>query len=313
MKVASTFHLHCILLTLASTLSAVAAPRTSAHYEMDAETLDSGGARAASVRYGNIGSFGGGAGIQSNVTQSAVVKNGYLGQITDSTGLQIYPGQTLNLGGPTVNEGASIQLSALEMMDDGTRNKLPVNAVSWTIDYGPITSIGTGGLVNAGLVYEDSLATIACAYFDQSTTLDMTVKNINLDNFGSYSGDGLDDAWQVQYFGLNSPNATPSADPDGDGQPNAVEFAAGVVPNDPTSLFQTWVESVPEQPQLKRIVFSPRLSNRTYSLEYETDLTLDAWTPLTGTTQIDNGLEREVTDPDGAGAAKFYRVRITKP
>ena len=57
------------------------------------------------------------------------------------------------------------------------------------------------------------------------------------DNFGSYAGDGLGDDWQVQYFGQNNPNAGPLRDPNGDGQTNAFEDTAGLVPNDPNSRF----------------------------------------------------------------------------
>jgi len=54
---------------------------------------------------------------------------------------------------------------------------------------------------------------------------------------GSYdgNGDGLPDAWQVQYFGcVTCPQAAPGADPDGDGFTNLQEFEAGTDPTLPS-------------------------------------------------------------------------------
>jgi hypothetical protein len=49
-------------------------------------------------------------------------------------------------------------------------------------------------------------------------------------------GDGLADAWELQYFG--SLNANPLADPDGDGMNNLREFLAGTNPTDAQSRFE---------------------------------------------------------------------------
>ena len=144
-------------------------------------------------------------------------------------------------------------------------------------------------------------------------TLDLAVLNIGTDDFAAYAGDALDDAWQVQYFGLDNPVAAPAMDPDGDGQSNAFEYAAGVAPNDPASAFQLRIEAVPGETEQRKVVFSPRFGDRSYALEFATDLTLGPWTPLTGAAQADSGLERAVTDLDSAGSVKFYRVLISKP
>jgi titin len=53
------------------------------------------------------------------------------------------------------------------------------------------------------------------------------------------NGDGLPDLWQVQYFGsFTSPNAAPTADPDGDGQNNLAEFLSGTDPTNSASAFR---------------------------------------------------------------------------
>jgi len=48
---------------------------------------------------------------------------------------------------------------------------------------------------------------------------------------GDYNGDGIPDAWQVQYFGsITSANAAPNAAPAGDGIPNWLKYALGLNP-----------------------------------------------------------------------------------
>ena len=136
---------------------------------------------------------------------------------------------------------------------------------------------------------------------------------MNPDDFGGYAGDGLDDAWQNQYFGLNNPLAAPALDPDGDGQTNAFEFTAGLVPNDPASRFTLSIAPVVGQPTQKKLSFSPRFTDRTYTVKFRLDLSAGSWTPLAGSTQSDSGVERTVTDLNAADARRFYQIEVRKP
>ena len=81
---------------------------------------------------------------------------------------------------------------------------------------------------------------------------------------GPYAADGIDDAWQVQYFGVNNPQAAdPNADPDGDGRKNLQEWIEGTVPTDATSRFAVRIQPVPGgQPGQMQVIFSPRLPDR---------------------------------------------------
>ena len=174
-------------------------------------------------------------------------------------------------------------------------------------------SINASGLATGGVVFQNTSATAQGVYLGDTGTLGLTVVNVNLDNFGTYAGDGLDDAWQNQYFGLNNPLAAPALDPDGDGQANLFEFTAGLTPTDPQSRFSLRLDPVPGQPTQKRAVFSPLVAGRTYTVEFRASLTSGSWQPLTGTTQSDTGNERTVTDPAATGTQKFYRVNVSKP
>ena len=129
----------------------------------------------------------------------------------------------------------------------------------------------------------------------------------------SYAGDGIDDAWQNQYFGLNNPNAAPNVDFDGTGQTNLFKYIAGLNRLDPNSRFTLSIAPVPGQPTQKILLFTPLATGRTYTVKFKTDVTAATWTTLPGVTFTDNGLERTVTDPTATEARKFYQVEISKP
>ena len=121
--------------------------------------------------------------------------------------------------------------------------------------------------------------------------------------------------WQQQFFdsiALNEPSISgPTADPDGDGQTNDFEFVAGVIPTDWNSRFIQNVGQTPEFPTQMQLQFSPRLTDRIYTVE--TSTTLGGWLPLTGFNTSDVGNVRTIIDPNATDDAKFYRVKIVKP
>ena len=132
------------------------------------------------------------------------------------------------------------------------------------------------------------------------------------DNFGSYAGDGLGDGWQVQYFGLNNPQAGPNVDASGTGQTNMFKYVAGLVPTDPASRFSVWVEPVPGQTAQVRVIFFPRLDGRTYTVKASPSLAAGSWAPLGSSSTTDNGNERTVTDLNASGTKRFYTVEVQK-
>lgn len=286
---------------------APAAPRSSASYGVPTESADAGGRRATSTSYTSDGSLGGVAGISTVAAPAETAKHGYLGQLYEVTALQ------LTASPLTINETATRQLSAAQLLDDATTINLLATSVNWSVLSGPLSSISTGGLATAATVYQDTAATAQGGYAGNIGTLGLTVLDTIADNFGTYAGDGLGDDWQVQYFGLNNPAAAPTADADHDGQNNLFEFTAGLVPTDAASKFSHHIETVPGQPLQKRIIFSPRLVSRTYSILTSTTLATGSWSVLTGTTTSDNGAERTVTDTNASGPGKFYQVQIVKP
>ncbi|MEY2486226.1 MAG: hypothetical protein QOH39_1874 [Verrucomicrobiota bacterium] len=293
-----------LLLFLAGTVSLHADLRTSANYSIATETTDIAGNHATSANYSSDGSAGRITGLQTASGETS--KNGYIGQLYEITGL------LLSAQSNPVNEGATDQLSAAQSLDDATFLNVAPTSVSWSVLNGPLSGIDANGLATAATVYQDTLAT-AQGVFGFTATLPLTVKNVNTDDFGAYAGDGIDDAWQVQYFGQPpNPLAGPNVDADGTGQTNLFKYVAGLNPLD-GSRFVLTIAQVSGQPNQKNLIFSPRFVDRMYTVKAKLSLTSGSFSALTNSTFSDNGQERTVTDFDGSGAAKFYEVEITKP
>ena len=288
-------------------LTADGATRTSANYSLTTETMDSGGNRTSSANYSNDGSLGEIGGISTAAAPAETVKHSYIGQLYDVIGVALSANPT------TVNEGTTRQLQAAALLDDATVLPLAPALVSWSVSSGPINSIDAGGLATAGIVYQNTPALVRGDYLGQFGTLALNVLNVGLDDFGSYAGDGIDDAWQVQYFGLDNPAAGPARDPDGDGQNNVFEYTAGTDPTSALSRFNLAIARVPGEPDQENIIFSPRFPSRTYTVQFRDSLSGGLFAPLGGTTTNDVGPERTVTDLNATGLAKFYRVCISFP
>lgn len=288
--------------------AAHADPRGSTNYSVPADTNDSGGQRATSASYTHDGSLGGITGISTVVSPTETAKHGYIGQLTDVVGLQLAATPA------TIDESATRQLSAQQLLDDDTLNALAATAVAWSVASGPLTGIDSNGLATAGTVYQTTSATAQGVHDGFTGTLALSVLNTIPDNFGSYAGDGLDDDWQFLYFGLDNPQAAPLVDPDGDGQNNQFEFTAGLVPTNPLSRFLLNIEPVAGEPQQKNLVFEPVVAGRIYTVVRSIDLSPASWSPLPGSPPTSNsGDQRTVTDTAATETEKFYRVEITKP
>jgi len=296
-----------IALLLLTAAAVHAGPRSSASYNVLTDTYDAGGKRATSTSYSNDGSVGGVVGISIVSSPAQTAKAGYIGQLYEVTALQ------LGASPATINETGTRQLSAAQVLDDGSTLAVSAASVTWSVMAGPLSGINASGLATAATVFEDSAATAQGAFEGRTGQLALTVLDTIPDNFGSYAADGLDDAWQNQYFSANPADAAPLLDPDGDGQNNFFEFTAGLIPTDPASRFLLRVAPVPGQPTQRNLVFSPRFGDRSYVVKFSTDLSPGPWDPATVSVPSDNGTERTVTDTAASETRKFYRVEITKP
>ncbi len=298
-----------LLLLLFCLTNAQGGNRSSGSYSIPSEINDLAGGRATSANYTNIASVGPFGGITSVSSPAETNKSGYVGQLYDIIALSVTAPPSSNL-----NETGNRQLVAAPLADDNTTlAALNPSTVSWSIVNGPIASISSSGLATAGNVYQDTTATVAGAANSLSGQLSLTILNVNNDDFGSYANDGIDDAWQVQYFGQPpNPLAGPNADADGTGQTNLFKFIAGLNPLN-GSRFLLNIQPVPGQASQKNLIFSPLVAGRTYTAQSAPSLVTPSWSVLPQSTQNDNGTVRTVTDLSASPAPKFYRVQISKP
>jgi PKD repeat protein len=121
-------------------------------------------------------------------------------------------------------------------------------------------------------------------------------------------------AWQLQYFGCTScSQAQPTTDADGTGQDNEFKFIAGLNPTNPASVFSFAVTQPANSPG-PSLTFGPAFAGRTYTLQFETNLTSGTWQTLTNVAgSATNGSQVTITDTNTAPAAKFYRINIAYP
>ena len=293
------------MLLSATQLDCYAISRSSATYQIVGDTVDTSGAHASSPIYSNDGSTGLIGNISTASLSDELSKSGYIGQLYEVVGLQITAANT------TVDEGTTKQLAGSQLLDDDTLISLPTDSVTWSVQSGPIAGISNAGLATAGTVFQDTNATVHGLYLGLTGSLGLSVINVSNDDIPGYSGDGIDDAWQVQYFGLNNSKAGPSEKSDGTGLTNLFKYIAGLIPGDSNSNFNQSNAPVPGQQGQQSIMFSPIVTGRTYTVQSSTDL--GNWQPLIHFTTIDIGNVRTVTDIDAVGSQKFYRVLISKP
>jgi hypothetical protein len=269
-------------------------------------SIDGGGQHATSANYAMDNSVGGIGGISSASADTA--KNGYIGELTEVVSITVTSTPSI------VNEDATSQLSGTATLDDNSVSVLPGSDIAWASAVYPLASIDSNGLAMASSVYATTNGAFSGFYLSGSSTGLVAVIDSNPDNYGSYSGDGIPDSWQVQYFGTNNPNAAPGVDVDGTGQNNLFKYVAGLDPTNPSSIFVLQIASVTGQPTQKNLIFNPEFSGRTYTPQFRTNLVSGAWAPLAGIGgPVTNVNQVTVTDLGATQAQKFYRIDISLP
>ena len=261
-------------------------------YALALATMDAGGAAVHSADYGNNGSAGTPGALATAAGE--VIKAGLPGEIYNPTNLQLSASATV------LDAGNQTQLTAREVMDDGTLLTLSPTLVTWSIQTGPISSISPQGVVTSGTVYQSSAAQISGLYAGFTAMLQLQVVNTAFAQ------------WQLAYFGTEIGPAAATADADGSGQTNLFKYIAGLNPTNPASRFVMSTTPVGNQSGVVAISFSPVYGGRTYSVEYCTDICSGNWQTLTPASETVTGQTMTVVDINADLARKFYRVDITK-
>lgn len=134
-----------------------------------------------------------------------------------------------------------------------------------------------------------------------------TAGKANSVNPNDTNGDGLPDAWQIQYFGsITSPQAAPGADPDNDGFNNLQEYLAGTNPTLASSRLQ--IDAIVAAGATRTIQFTA-VAGKTYSILFKNDLNDPTWLKLTDVPAQPGSGPLNVPDPNAANASvRFYRL-----
>jgi hypothetical protein len=120
--------------------------------------------------------------------------------------------------------------------------------------------------------------------------------------FTDSDGDGMDDAWEMQFFHTLARDG--SGDFDGDGATDLAEFLAGTDPTDADSYLHMHL-SVDRSGSA--LLTWPVVRQRTYRVEYKQDLGDSAWTDLAAPLTI-IGDTAHAFDSSLNSAQRFYRL-----
>ncbi len=273
-------------------------------FSQQTSTVSSGGGASSGGTFTLQSSIGG---TGSGISTAGVAENkaGYIAQIYDVETLQV------TTADDPLNEAQTTQLTAQGVADDASLVNYDASEVTWSVVSGPVAGINTSGLATAGNVFEDTLATLRGVFGEISGDVSLTVANVGDDDFGLYAGDGLPDDYQVNFFGIDNPDAAPGLDPDNDRQTTGSEFVTGNSPVDATDLFTLKLVSVAGGTASFEI--SNVLPDRAYALKKRTSLqTLPAGaSTVTTANPVSVALDFPIADTSADETAAFYNVDVT--
>ena len=135
---------------------------------------------------------------------------------------------------------------------------------------------------------------------------DLTQRQFSAGAGGDSDGDGIDDAWELQYFTNLSRNGT--GDFDNDGFSDRSEFLAGTNPTNSASLLKI-TQALSDGLTAATIQWQS-VSGKTYRLQYQGPLNGGSWTNVPGDVTA-TGATSTKSDPTLNGAVnRFYRVLL---
>ena len=288
-----------------------ASKRSSLNYALRPESFSSGALQTVSARAnytidGALDVAGGGIATSANY----VVKPGYIGQLYDVTTLSLNVSSILTIAEEGTRDLGDLVVSAV--LDDETTIRLRSHEVLWSPVFGPLTGIDELGVATAGAVFEDMPALAQGSFLGGSRDLDLLVLDLAPDNFEAYAGDGLDDDWQVGFFGL-PPNvdAGPGKNPDKDPHDNRFEFLTGYDPTDGSDFFRFRV--VDRGASRVTLQLSKVIPGTRYRFERSRDLEATGfWGEFLDIASPVELLDHQEMDSSATDTIQYYRVGVER-
>lgn len=121
--------------------------------------------------------------------------------------------------------------------------------------------------------------------------------------------DGMDDDWEMAFFGSLSRDGT--GDFDQDGVVDVAEFKAGTNPTNKAAILRAI--SVASIFGGTATVFWSSVPGRTYQVQYKDDLAENGWNQLPETVIATGSTASQLDDTAGTNNRRFYRVMLVAP
>ena len=120
------------------------------------------------------------------------------------------------------------------------------------------------------------------------------------------------ESWRLTNFASsdNTGTAADSADPDGDGQPNLSEYAAGTNPNNASDVFKVLTT---QKSGSSFTVTAAGKAGRSYSLQRRADLTSGTWSAVISQGPLAADGPVSLTDTAAPAGRAFYRIQVLLP
>lgn len=156
-----------LLLILVLAADAGSDGQSSANYNVAVNSLDGGGLRGTSDSYANNGSLGGFGGLVITGSPQETDRIGYAGQLYEITAFMLSAPNT------NVNEGTSMPVYAVQLLDDGTLS--PASSFARWSFTGPISGVSASGILTSASVSQNTLATVSASLEGWSASLNLMV------------------------------------------------------------------------------------------------------------------------------------------
>ncbi|WP_338688213.1 hypothetical protein [Haloferula helveola] len=245
-------------------------------------------------------------GISSFTPSFVDDRGGFTGQLFDMKSINLYPSPS------EVDEDQYFGYDGEINLDDLSLLEPSRDEFTWSVVSGPLSQVGDIFLLHA--VFEDTPATVQAEYLFLTEQATFTIRNSDPDNYESYGGDGLDDAWQVQYFGA-PPNAdaAPTVDADHDGDTNEFEWLTDFDPTDGSSRFRFAITGADPANDTVTFNLNKVVPNRTYRILADWDLSGPFSEEVTSIVVGSEESDRSAQDTNATTARKFYKIQVTAP